>query len=133
MSRRQSGMFSAADALIETEVLCDPRVAMDIVCRTRVTYRWREAVRWGRRRKCNHREMEPVEWGMRSGDPRAVRRGWDLLFDYVVQIQMNAPASLRWELDLGDLRCGDAWLLGAVQALVEVAGLEVGVRVKVAG
>jgi len=133
MSERQSSMFSMADALIRTEVLCDPRVATDIVCRTRVTYRWREAVRWGRRRKCDHREMAPVEWGMRVGDPRAVRRGWDLLFDYVVQIQMHAPVSMRWELDLGELRRGDAWLLGAVQTLVEVVGREVGAKVEITG
>jgi len=32
---------------------------------------------------------------------------------------------------MGGLRRGDTWLLGAVRTLVEVAGLEIGVRVKV--
>ena len=131
MCARQSGMFSMADALIRTEVLCAPRNATDIVCRTRVAYRWREAVRWGRRRKCDYREVAPAEWAMRAGDCLAVRQARGLLFDYVVQIQMNAPVSMRWELDMGGLRRGDTWLLGAVQTLVEVVGLEIGVRVKV--
>jgi len=133
MAGRQTGMFSMADAVIRTEVLSGPRCATDIVCRTRVTYRWSEPAPWGRHRKSDHREMAPVEWAMRAGDCLSVRKAWDLLFDYVVQIQMNAPVSMRWELDTGDLRRGDAWLLGVVETLVVVVGREIGAEVDIVG
>jgi len=129
MVKHMTGMFSTANAVVRSEVVRDPYNTRGAICTTGVTYAWSEAPMYGKTRKAGTRELSPVDVSLYAGDRLALRSAWDVMFDYVVQVQMNSPRSMVWNVVFRGV--DDAWVLGAAQALVEVIALEVGVLLRV--
>jgi hypothetical protein len=98
----------------------------DVRVETRARYRYGDApnvLGYVAKQRTGGRPGGTVRFRLAEGDLAALAAGWDQTFELGAKVVQNTPLSVVWMLDI-EVNGRDAWVRGAVETMVRVAGHE---------